>query len=109
MRGLGLDFYQVHWYEPLGWAALADPADRFGLDRPVLLGEFPGRGASATPADIVLAARRAGYMGALIWSVTSQDDVSRYVEGLALASAFQEEGQNQAGALPPHYAGRRAP
>jgi hypothetical protein len=84
VRGLGLDFYQVHWYEPFGWAALAEPVDRFDLDRPVLLGEFPGRGASATPADIVSTARRAGYAGALIWSVVSQDSASGYTEGLAI-------------------------
>jgi hypothetical protein len=83
VRGLGLDFYQVHWYEPFGRAALADPVDRFDLDRPVLLGEFPGRCASATSADIVSTARRAGYAGAFIWSVLSQDEASGYAGGLA--------------------------
>jgi hypothetical protein len=84
VRGLGLDFYQVHWYERSGWAALAEPVDRFDLDRPVLLGEFPGRGAGVTPADIVSTARRAGYAGAFIWSVVSQDSASGYTEGLAI-------------------------
>ncbi|HEX6211555.1 MAG TPA: hypothetical protein VF136_12305, partial [Methylomirabilota bacterium] len=42
VRGLGLDFYQVHWYEPLERRApLARPVRALGCDRPVLLGEFP--------------------------------------------------------------------
>ena len=84
VRGLGLDFYQVHWYEPFGWAALAEPVDRLHLDRPLLLGEFPGRGAGVIPADIVSTARRAGYAGAFVWSVVSQDGASGYPEGLAI-------------------------
>ena len=42
---LGLDFYQVHWYDRFGWPALARPVAELGLhDRPVILGEFAGRG-----------------------------------------------------------------
>ena len=78
VRGLDLDVYQIHWYERFGWAALADPVERLGLDRPVFLGEFPGRTSAATPAEIVSAARNAGYAGALIWSVLSQDPASAY-------------------------------
>lgn len=78
VRGLDLDFYQVHWYERFGWAALADPVERLALDRPVILGEFPGRTSSTTPAEIVSTAHRAGYRGALIWSVLSQDRASAY-------------------------------
>ena len=78
VRGLDLDFYQVHWYERFGWAALADPVERLALDRPVILGEFPGRTSATTPAEIISAARSAGYRGALIWSVLSQDRASAY-------------------------------
>jgi hypothetical protein len=84
-RGLGLDFYQVHWYERFGWNALADPVDALELDRPVLLGEFPGRATNSTPGAIVAAARGAGYCGALVWSVLSEDDASGY-EPLSLST-----------------------
>lgn len=77
VRSLGLDFYQVHWYEKFGWAALEQPVADLGLgDRPVILGEFPGR--SRLVVDVLDAARRAGYAGALIWSVLADDDQSAY-------------------------------
>jgi hypothetical protein len=77
VRPLGLDVYQVHWYEKFGWAALERPIDQFDLDgRPIVLGEFSGRSASA--ARILETARRAGYAGALVWSVLADDAESAY-------------------------------
>jgi hypothetical protein len=77
VRPLGLDFYQVHWYEKFGWAALERPVAELGLNnRPVILGEFPGR--SRFVAEVLDAARRAGYAGALVWSVLAGDDQSAY-------------------------------
>jgi hypothetical protein len=77
VRPLGLDFYQLHWYERFGWAALERPVGDLDLDdRPVILGEFSGRNASVT--DVLDAAKRAGYAGALVWSVLSDDDQSAY-------------------------------
>jgi len=75
VRPLGLDFYQVHWYERFGWSRLAQPVSQFGLDRPVILGEFSGRTA---PARVLETARRAGYRGAFVWSVLADDDQSAY-------------------------------
>ena len=77
VRPLGLDFYQVHWYDKFGWPALARPVADLRLgDRPVILGEFAGRGTRI--ADVLEAARHAGYEGALIWSVLAQDAESAY-------------------------------
>jgi hypothetical protein len=74
---LGLDFYQVHWYERFGWAALERSVSDLGLgDRSVILGEFPGRGPAVI--DVLRAARRAGYAGALVWSVLANDEQSAY-------------------------------
>ena len=74
---LGLDFYQVHWYERFGWAALERSVSDLGLgDRSVMLGEFPGRG-PALPG-VLGAAKRAGYAGALVWSVLANDEQSAY-------------------------------
>jgi len=74
---LGLDFYQVHWYDNLKrQPALDTPVARLGFDRPVVLGEFPTRGSTRSPDDIVLTAKAAGYAGAFYWSVLSEDDCS---------------------------------
>jgi hypothetical protein len=73
---LGLDFYQVHWYDRFGWSALARPVAELGLDdRPVILGEFGGR---APIADVLDAAKCAGYEGALVWSALADDVHSAY-------------------------------
>ena len=77
VRPLGLDFYQVHWYEKFGWAALERPVADLELgDRAVILGEFPGRCTSVR--DALDAAKRAGYAGALVWSVLASDRHSGY-------------------------------
>jgi hypothetical protein len=74
---LGLDFYQVHWYDRFGWPALTRPVAELGLhDRPVILGEFAGR--STRVADVLDAAKQAGYQGALAWSVLADDEQSGY-------------------------------
>jgi hypothetical protein len=85
VRDLGLDFYQVHWYDKLDWLArLAAPVARWGLDKPVLLGEFPTRGSSREPGAILAAAREHGYAGAFFWSVRAADAASDYA-GAAMA------------------------
>lgn len=77
VRPLGLDFYQVHWYDRFGWPALARPVAELGLqDRPVILGEFSGR--SRRIPEVLEAAKRAGYEGALVWSVLANDEHSAY-------------------------------
>jgi hypothetical protein len=77
VAGLGLDFYQVHWYDHL--PPRFNPARRvreLAADRPVLLGEFPTRGSAHTPRAIFDAARASGYSGAFAWSVVRQDEAS---------------------------------
>lgn len=77
VRGLGLDLYQVHWYEPLERRApLARPVAALACDRPVLLGEFPTAGSTRAPEAIVAAARNAGYAGAFFWSVLADDQAT---------------------------------
>jgi hypothetical protein len=77
VRPLNLDFYQIHWYENFGWAALERPVTELDLgDAPIILGEFPGRTRSMT--RVLDTARRAGYAAALVWSVLSGDDQSAY-------------------------------
>lgn len=74
---VGLDFYQVHWYDHLEPAAPLDlPVTHWRADRPVLLGEYPTRGSRRSPADIEATARRGGYAGAFSWSARSKDPAS---------------------------------
>ena len=74
---LGLDFYQVHWYERFGWPALTRPVGELGLgDRPVILGEFAGRDVRLD--EVLAAAKGAGYEGALVWSALADDPASAY-------------------------------
>ena len=78
-KGLGLDFYQVHWYDSLKHQPSLDtPVSQLNFDRPVLLGEFPTRGSKRAPDAIIEAARTAGYSGAFYWSVLSKDECSAY-------------------------------
>lgn len=90
VRPLGLDFYQVHWYERFGWPALERPVADLGLDRPVILGEFSG---VRSPWDILDTARRAGYLGALVWSLLSEDVESGYPPAIVEWLRAQTERQ----------------
>lgn len=77
VRGLGLDWYQVHWYESLDrLSTLARPVDHLRLDAPVLLGEYPTRGCTVPPDVLLETAREAGYAGALAWSACADDRFS---------------------------------
>jgi hypothetical protein len=88
-RDIGLDFYQAHWYEHLERRSpLARPVRDFGLDRPVLLGEFPSRRAPVELQRILDTARAAGYMGAFVWSVTADDAATDFANAEAILSAW---------------------
>ena len=83
-QGLGLDFYQTHWYEHLeSRSPLAMPVERLGLDRPVVLGEFPSRVAPVEMRRIVDTARAAGYTSAFVWSVLASDPASDFAAAQA--------------------------
>ena len=76
-RDLGLDFYQAHWYEHLeSRAPLARPVRDLGLDRPVLLGEFPSRVSPLEVRRILDTARSAGYSGGFFWSILADDSAT---------------------------------
>jgi hypothetical protein len=97
VRPLGLDFYQIHWYERFGWTRLAQPVTQFGLDHPVLLGEFSGR--TRPVRNVIETARRAGYCGALVWSVLAEDDQSGYSDAFVSWAAQQPSGTGLGGLL----------
>jgi len=77
VQGCGLDFYQVHWYDR--WqriAPLERPVSELGLDRPLLLGEFPTKNSTRSAETILAASRDNGYCGALAWSLLAGDEFS---------------------------------
>jgi hypothetical protein len=97
VRGLGLDFYQVHWYDRLDWLGRLDaPVERWKLDKPVVLGEFPTRGSSRDPAAILELARARGYAGAFFWSARASDDASDEDAGARALDRFAALTQAEA-------------
>jgi hypothetical protein len=90
--GLGLDLLQLHTYPDLRRPqADADvfgmPADALGVQRPVVIGEFPGNGPQSHPAHVqpppttlehyLEFAVHGGYAGAWPWSFSGTDAYGR--------------------------------
>jgi mannan endo-1,4-beta-mannosidase len=107
-KGLGLDYYSFSWYD---WMEPYDPLDvdasSYGLDRPVVLGEFPIENSQyydyQTTLNIALGR---GYAGAFAWSYDSQDkygSVRNVHDGYAawLADHWQEADLSRGSATPP--------
>lgn len=77
VRGAGLDFYQVHWYDKHERETpLRRDVRDMKLDRPVVLGEFPTRGSRFATDEILRISSQAGYSGAWFWSINGEDDAS---------------------------------
>jgi hypothetical protein len=90
VRGLGLDLYQVHWYDHvIGRAALKQGVAAYELDAPLLLGEFPSHGSACSVAEVLGLAREAGYCGALGWSLLASDDFSAGGAGVDESAAWR--------------------
>ncbi|MBI4491219.1 MAG: hypothetical protein HY690_00285 [Chloroflexi bacterium] len=70
-KGSGLDLYQYHSYEP------NDPLE-CGLDKPVIVGEFPTAAATRTLTEYLDTILRSGCAGALAWSYRAEDEVSDF-------------------------------
>ena len=94
LDGLPLDDLQVHWYESLdALTTLARPVETLAGGRPVLLGEFPTKGASVSPRVLFEMARTAGYSGALAWSALAED---RATDAQACLEALRAFGASPA-------------
>jgi hypothetical protein len=80
-QGLGLDFYQFHWYEKFALSGEPFPwphASELGLDRPVVIGEVPRHGTGISPAAFIEAAQTQGYPALLFWSCRARDPFSGF-------------------------------
>jgi len=81
--GLGLDYYSFSWYD---WLQPYDPLDvpaaHYGMDRPVVIGEFPvAQNQYYRVSDILDLAYQEGYAGAFAWSYVGGDDYGRLADG----------------------------
>ncbi len=64
VRGLGLDFYQPHWYDRFEERApLGRHTATLDCDAPVVLGEFPTCNSARTPGELLATAEQSGYAG----------------------------------------------
>lgn len=81
-RGLGLDFYTFSWYDWLEpYDPLDQPASALGVDRPVVVGEFPMASSEYYELDQILdIAYRQGYAGAFGWSYWGGDSYGQFNE-----------------------------
>jgi len=75
-----LDYYMVHYYEWAGTirSPFCHPASYWGLDKPLVIGEFPAKGLSAavgamTPSQCWTYLKNNGYAGAMGWTYTAHD------------------------------------
>jgi hypothetical protein len=74
VRDLGLDFYQIHWYDyHERFIPLAQQVAKLKLDGPLILGEYPTKNSQKSVETILDTAKRSGYAGAYAWSLYAQD------------------------------------
>jgi hypothetical protein len=92
--GQGLDFYQAHWYDYMsggGWCArctdYATVRDRFGLDGPLVIGEFYA-GPETDSLQRFEDFYAKGYAGAWPWSLLPGRTNDNLATDLAAAQTF---------------------
>lgn len=74
VRGLGLDFYQLHWYDRFeARAPLGRHTATLDCDAPIVLGEFPTCNSAQTPSELLETAAQSGYAAAYFWSALADD------------------------------------
>lgn len=96
-KDLGLDFYEVHWYDYMERVSpLEKPADKFKLDAPLVLGEFPTKATQRSTSDILDTVRKAGYAGGFAWSIGATD---AYTDGNRAEQDLKAWGQQHADKL----------
>jgi hypothetical protein len=92
LTGLGLDYYTVHWYDPmtssdqcLACVTAADVQEFFHLDAPVVVGEFYAGPATSERYQLFL---DNGFAGALAWSLRPDGTADQLDIDLAAAAQF---------------------
>ncbi|MCK9518881.1 MAG: cellulase family glycosylhydrolase [Dehalococcoidia bacterium] len=95
-KGMGLDFYQAHWYDYMAsgdWCALctdyASVKARYGLDAPLVIGEMFA-GPSINARERLESFYSKGYAGAWSWSLFTEKTSDGMVVDLAAARQFSQ-------------------
>ena len=84
VRGLGLDFYQPHWYDRFEERApLGRHTATLDCDAPVVLGEFPTCNSARTPSELLTTAEQSGYAAAYFWSALADDGFTHLEQATA--------------------------
>lgn len=93
-QGLGLDYYTVHWYDPmkqagecLPCATYAQIRDEFGLDAPIVVGEFY-LGPDVDGDARLEGFRSHGFAGSFAWSLMPGQTADRLTIDMAAAARF---------------------
>lgn len=88
VRGLGLDFYQPHWYDRFeARVPLGRHTTTFECDAPVVLGEFPTCNSARTPLELLTTAEQSGYAAAYFWSALAEDGFTHLDHATAALAA----------------------
>ena len=92
LTGLGLDYYTVHWYDPmtdrqqcLACVSYADLRDGFKIDKPIVVGEYYSPKGLGDRFELW---RLHGFAGSMPWSLLPDRTVDRYSIDLVAAAAF---------------------
>jgi hypothetical protein len=84
-----LDFYQFHYYDHLESDNPLDyPAANLGLDKPVMVGEFPTQKTDRSMKEYLEIIAENGYAGALAWSYRAGDEFSDFTTGVVPFTAW---------------------
>jgi hypothetical protein len=84
-KGLGLDFYEFHYYEYMSKYLIPYPvkASSLGLDKPCILGEFQTKGGSRYVEAYMQDSLDNGLAGAFPWSMNASDSYSDFTPWVA--------------------------
>lgn len=98
-----LSFYEVHYYPgPKGQKELYSPfacnAKHWALNKPILIGEFPGKGEPGhrTVAEMYRSALDSSYAGAMAWSYIGRDPMGSWADirpGVERVSSYAKKNK----------------
>ena len=93
-QGLGLDYYTVHWYDPMKEAGECLPCvtyaqirDELGLDAPIVVGEFY-LGPDVDGDARLEGFRSHGFAGSFAWSLMPDQTADHLTIDMAAAARF---------------------
>ncbi len=93
---LGLDYYTFSWYDWMEpYERLATHPRSAGLDRPIVLGEFPMNSSYYSMSDVMDTTYTLGYAGAFAWSFWSGDNSGNWQDTAPVFAAWTRNHLNE--------------